>query len=420
MNLSEHVYRQRWYQGYSAYGHPHKIFEQLSSYLLGQGLSAQVPSLRAEKRVKSGPFYFFVGLETEVFGEMSEDLRDVLEQFPHCRSPLAEPLTLDQIKHFVSGELDVEHLGGKVGLHHLIEQGALEDPLNFADLDERTLEPVPDLAWEKLLYWLSSVGSGTWASFSVACSALGFAAPRWVWRSLKLLGHLETDFASQRWRINPAHAVQVAPDEWVLCGQRSPALLPELAVARGAQGRWSVQTLEGFKGLNAGQAPERLIEVLPDRDTWQRSLFSPQGLQYASLRRHHAGAFRKHTGPLERGFYQLFPAGASEPSHNLFWDDTVGCWQQGDWYGLRFLSLDQPWVRYNPARRTLAVAHDHRLPEQYERPLVLASGKLPLDYAGYWLYERLDIQTVARLASLLDLQVRYELSEGDAAPELHV
>ncbi len=398
----------RWYQGFRTVGHPKQVAEQLSSYILSCQLSHSIPCFRFERKIRPSEFYFFIGVESEVFGDMPEDVQNALEGFKHCRTPVPGTYTLEDIDSFVSGDLQVEHLGGRIGLHTLLEREVLEDPLDFALLEHLPEHPLPDPVWERLLYWLSSVGGGSWAAFSGACTALGYAQPGRVLRALKLLGHLEHSHASGRWRMYPAYAFQVAQAEWVLCGQRSPQMLETLGIQRGEHGRWTIQTLEGFEGTDAGLLTLGLLDGLPDLDTWRRGLFEPRGLNYDRLRRYEDGAFQPWNALPRRGFYQLWVGKDPAPRHTLYWDEEHAGWRQGDWYGLRFLNLERPRVRYEMCSRILAVPQGARFPEVYERAAVLASGSLPRPVEGYWLYASLEPEAVSRLCELLHLDLHNE------------
>jgi hypothetical protein len=396
----------RWYSGYQTNGHPKDLTEQLSRYSKRKKLTEWLRTLCFEKSSGRGEFYFFIGMDTDEWGTMPEPLQDALEEFRYCSNPVNEPQTLEQIKTFVSGQLEVEHFGGKIGLHTLLEMGILEDPLDFSKLDEMPRDHVPDPAWNKMLYWLSSVGTGSWETFARACTVLGFSSAKSVLRQLKLLGHLESSHQTNRWMINPAHAVQISDREWVLCGQRSPQMLDTLEVTQSAQGRWSVTTLEGFEGQDAEWSLGRFLEILPNIDTWRRSLYSPKGIDSYKLKRYEQGDFRPYTKSLEQGFYQIFGKQETEPRYTLFWDREIGGWRQGDWYGLRFLSYEQPWIHYDPHSQKLAVLAEQRFPEIYERALVLASGYLPQWLEGYLVYSNISQENVCHLAKLLKLEIK--------------
>ena len=88
--------------------------------------------------------------------------------------------------------------------------------------------------YERLLYWISSVGGGTRESFEHACVALRVVrdnrGARSALRRLRLLGHLECSDDGRKWAVAPA-AVVIFPSNssrGFIAGQRTPSLLNEL------------------------------------------------------------------------------------------------------------------------------------------------------------------------------------------------
>jgi hypothetical protein len=168
---------------------------------------------------------------------------------------------------------------------------------------------------DRLLYWLSAMGSGSWESFKKACDTLQIEKPERILRRLRLLGHIESSVNGKRWSVAPTALVKIESDsensensEYILCGQRSIKLLnhleqyaqltyipqPEGAAPHCIRLQMSDPKKPGFclnselKLLtfaknpvfdrsdfiiaNAGNASLQLAELLPDIKIWQQHL----------------------------------------------------------------------------------------------------------------------------------------------------
>jgi hypothetical protein len=94
----------------------------------------------------------------------------------------------------------------------------------------------------------------------------------------------------------------------------------------------------------------------------------------------------------------------------LFYDQKSDRWLQGDWYGLRFLALHSLntslATRYHADTAQFAIPFCQRWAEVYERPLVLASGKLPTYNNGWLIYEAISPQLAYQMA--IKLHVNFE------------
>ena len=112
--------------------------------------------------------------------------------------------------------------------------------------------------------------------------------------------------------------------------------------------------------------------------------------------------------------YELWPlegpnTRATTPSYTLFYDPATTRWQQGDWYGLRFLARrtagERCPVHYDSHSQKLAIPQVWRWPELYERALVLASGHLP-SWSKEWLvYEAIGAPLLTVLSGKLGLHL---------------
>ena len=277
--------------------------------------------------------------------------------------------------------------------------------------------PEANAAYERLLYWISARGEGTWGQFRDAAQTLGVVqdrdGARSAMRRLILLGHLDQSDDGARWSASPPSLVRFADGAGggYIAGARTPSSLSELerygALNESPQAYYAgppriepaaavsrdAAIAERLGIADAGIAAERLADVLPGVDGWKDSLKAVEGIVPASydVERWEGGEFRpcdalslrdgRYRG--ESGMYRF--SRANDPSGRIwtaFFDEPSQRFLRGDWYGLRFLSLAAGGggldaVRYSAESRALLIPESQRLPLIYERALTLASGLLP-------------------------------------------
>ncbi|MEH2244902.1 hypothetical protein [Nostoc sp.] len=283
---------------------------------------------------------------------------------------------------------------------------------------------------DRFLYWLSTLGSGSWESFKKSCNALQLEEPKRILRRLRLLGHLESSLDGSRWSAAPTAIVKInSPySKFILCGQRSISLIKQLeeygivaSITHQPRGeappciQLAVSNPDvitnNFPIINAGEASKKLAQILPDIATWQQSLRNVPGIVPSRWEwKHFDGDGFEICGiPHETGMYQMCDQNLNL-RYTLFYNQNTNTWHQGDWYGLRFLALYHHaascQVHYNVATKCLAIPVKQRWPELYERALVLASGQLPT-YQGNWLlYQNVGGEVAHQLSQKLN--VKYE------------
>ncbi|TWH62695.1 hypothetical protein [Dulcicalothrix desertica] len=292
--------------------------------------------------------------------------------------------------------------------------------------------------YKQLLYWLSALGYGTLESFRKACDKLNIEEPLRVLRRLKLLGHIELSLDGKRWSIAPTTTVQISSNsnlqEFILCGQQSLELLNKLqqyasvnfinqpfgdappCVHIQVDNLNNISTLHNnisnnLSITNAGEVSKQLASILPNINIWKNNLVKLPSIVTSCY------GWQKFDGcnfvdcdlPTESGMYQMYSQDTSvhTPLRTLFYDKESSCWVSGDWYGLRFLALQQiqePCIFiYNSKTKHLVVPVSQRFPEIYERALVLASGILPTYKDSYLLYTNIEPDLVNLLSSKLNL-----------------
>lgn len=320
--------------------------------------------------------------------------------------------------------------------------------------DERETRSQP---YQHLLYWLSALGRGTWQSFKKACQTLELEEAKRILRRFKLLGHLESSPDGKRWSIAPTALVQVDSlwwePEFFLCGQQNEALLEELQnystinsihqprgdappclrvrLANSMVVERVIEQIKSRLGITIYRADRpagQLAELLPELEKWRLGLRPLPGVvpSFCDWRRfdgNNGNNFVECDAPNQSGMYEMLrrEEGRSTGGRTLFtlfYDAETETWRQGDWYGLRFLALqqsDRPCLaRYDAVSNCLAIPYSQRWPELYERALVLASGRLPTykkNRLSWLVYENIERELGQRLAK--KLHVAWE--EGDSA-----
>ena len=190
--------------------------------------SSTFPLVKLERKAR-GEFYVFLAMDSDALFEIPSNLRR------HLRIQRLRfedwPLTPEEIKT-MAAQQDIE-IHGFNSLRYRIQ--SLQDPGDpfAADSDvwrpPPTASPEASVAYERLLYWISARGEGTWAQFRDAARTLGVAEDRQAARSairrLILLGDIDRRDDGERWSASPPAFVRLAddPDTVYLAGARVPS-----------------------------------------------------------------------------------------------------------------------------------------------------------------------------------------------------
>ncbi|HIE00197.1 MAG TPA: hypothetical protein EYP59_07905 [Thiotrichaceae bacterium] len=439
---------QRWYKGYSYRGSPKKLVEQISNQVQQHNLSQVVPLLRMEKGVKPRkPFYFFLAIESRQPGQIpSEVIQSHLLELAYFNKPIpgAERFNYEEIKSMVGIAHDVHDY-----THNIPYQPkpvSYDNPFDFmtSSNSERSLhDDGKDFShqYERLLYWLSALGGGSWESFKKACQSLELTEPKRILRRFKLLGHLESSADGLKWSMSPIALVKVnsqsESQEFVLCGQRSLKLVQRLEqlatvisknqadappcihiqLAHSENVSDLIEQINAeFSIIDAGDASRQLANIFPDISKWKQGLKPLQGIKPSLYEWKHFNGEEFVDGIFEgkAGMYQMWPmAETDRPHYTLFYDPESEAWLQGDWYGLRFLALQyntqaKIYARYDSSTKRLAIPTQLRWPELYERALVLASGQLPTRQDSGLLYDKVGLEVVRQLTTKLNVKCELE------------
>lgn len=415
---------ERRYRTYQAFGRPQRYIERISHYVANQNLGDEIPRLcfeRGVRRKRSGEFYLFIAVESsEASSEVLQHLDSIINGH-HVAD-----LHFEEIEKWASSEIEVNNYARRIPYRRLVQQKFV-DPFDMYMTREVEAEPSQEIreALNRLLYWLSAVGSGTWGSFQKTFGILGLDKSgfdaRQVARRLRLLGHLQYYENGTKWTVCPPCLSRVNTSDrdefrYFLAGQRTPELLEVLSgfaklefipqETRGAPDcvRFVLSNVEEVLHLLedqdilctcdldlAGDVSKRLSSTLPTLDGYMSSL-DPVNIEIGlyDVYRWQNGGFQKVTFDRRPGMYRLVPI-AEDASFvfTAYYDPGMDQWLWGDWYGLRYLAMhltgELCQVHLDTGLDRLAIPASCRWPDFYERALVLASGLLPMKQDP-WLY----------------------------------
>lgn len=434
---------ERWYLPILCHGRAQVRLEQLSRFVQQNQLYDLVPVAFLERKPHN-QFYLFIAINSEQKPQIPDRLRNFVQQLGH---PLPGAVEREDIEKMVSGPINPHDYARRIT--YRIEQEAVADdnPFDLFAAQPAQHEPTSrektqlSTQYDKLLFWLSSVGSGTWQLFKNACKTLRLddsgAEARRILRRLRLLGHIDISQDGLNWSVCPPSLVVIKHlpiQEYVLAGQRNIQLLetakrlssvqlsfveqpgglaPQAVHLHISSENVVEQLQEGIASrsqiIDAGMAASKLAEALPSLEGWIECLPSVGKFAIAlyDVEMFVDGSFIPSTFQGKSGMYRLLLQRANDRvNQTLFYHQGSNKWVQGDWYGLRFLALRQAGETcravYHSATHRLALPVSQRWPEIYERALVLSSGQLP-EGNNSWLFfdnvsRDLALQLTAKLA----------------------
>ena len=411
-----------WYRAYDiSYGgktNSEPFVEKICGLVKQNGVGNLIP------RVLVGDPYLFVGINTDNKGQIPEQVKWLLDGI--TLGPVRGEFLYEDIKNMISSEVDTTTQTYRIEYRppSIIPP---ENPIDLYELEEHVSNQPTDqaiLALNRLLYWVSATGSGTWPTFKNACDKLTSETvdldARQIFRRLRLLGHIEyTKHDGSKWSVCPPVLVQTStPNTYFLSGQRVPRLVDAVAeqisietmiqptgeapnkIQVQIESPDEAQTLitddkiQAICSLRwAGHAANKLEAILFDLDGYRASLSSVSGFVISNfdIHRWNGKEFASCHFNGETGMYRLVPHAQKSSSftQTLFFDADEHRWKTGDWYGLRYLAQQLSGsncsVRYNHNTHCLMLPKQNRWPDLYERALVLASGFLPI-MQDNWLY----------------------------------
>ena len=397
-----------------AVGSPHVVLQNIIAAVEKSGLASLVPLVKIERRARK-EFYVFLAVDDENSRRIPGELGQTF-QFYGIKFDEDNPLTPAEIKSMAQRQ-QVEIHGFNALQYRRREFLDPGDPFDQSDAwepQEVSLESCD--RFELLLHWLSAYGEGSWTAFKLACDALGVTNLRQDARSalrrLSLLGHIETSADGLRWSVSPACLVRFPdnPISGFLSGQRTKPFLHRVGEDRRLNKKHQsfyagpprvvldssvINTADQCADIgivDAGITSTRLADFLPDLNEWKDSLQSLTSLRTAPyhIERWVSGSFHPCDTVFERdgvyygetGMYRLSrEADTTGRTMTTYFDEPAQRWLRGDWYGLRFLSLEAEGSYAHAVHDTeagiLLVPSTQRWPLLHERALTLASGLLP-------------------------------------------
>ncbi|MBD2394178.1 hypothetical protein H6G11_07885 [Cyanobacterium aponinum FACHB-4101] len=463
--------KERIYLGFCYQGKPSEVIEIISQKVNEYDLTKLIPLLRVEKKDKTKmgkrkkpEFYFFVAIEKgndtqseRMYQEFQEKLL-VLKYFKRnaFKSKGLSIFTHEQIKDMVAGKTyDVLDYTNPIPYETKSKENLVNDnPFEVDNISDNLSTDNNSKNYQKLLYWLSVVGSSSWQLFRKTCQILQLDNPARNLRKLKLLGHLETSADGQKIVVNSLTLVQIESNteekEFILCGQQNGKLINNLEkfgtvkiIEQPQKNAPSCikfipdndiqlqEIIEQIKNnyylqiYQAGLVSRKLADALPHWQEWYENLSSLQGIVTSlyEWRQFYGNIFVECLTPQKTGMYQMFQGtiknsgdnldlSSQKPIRTVFYDADTQCFKQGDWCGLRFLAMkaiqQEIVIKYDEISKRLAIPYTQRLPQLYERSLVLASGILPsyqkTEDKNIWLiYENISLNLLQTLANKLDL-----------------
>ena len=422
-------------------GTPESTLYRITTAVMDAALASQIPLVKLERRAR-GEFYVFLGVDSDestgIPGGLGKTLQDLGLRFEEDL-----PLQPDEIKSMAQRQ-DIEIHGFNALQYRQREYDDPGDPFDQSDAwQPQEASPESSALAERLLHWVSVRGEGTWEGFNQACNVLKVAedkqAVRSALRRLILLGHLDLSDDGSRWSVSPAVLVRFPdnPDSGFLAGRRTGSFLrrigefwhinetpqsyysgpPRIDLSSGVS-----ENTAALEITDAGAASTRLAALLPDLNEWKESLHSLDNLRVTSyeIERWQSGSFQPCDNVYDRdgiyygepGMYRISLGGdRSGRTMTLFFDEPAQRWIRGDWYGLRFLSLEvgQACVEavHDSGAGELLIPAPQRWPLLYERALTLASGMLPRRAANPdWLsYPRIPLDLAKVLCGKLNVNL---------------
>lgn len=429
---------QRWYTGFSYRGNPQEMIKQISEQVQRHNLSKSIPLLRVEKNPKPRkPFYFFLAIESPQLGEIPPEVKTSLLQLSFFQVPVTGKniFTYEQIKYMVGVAHDVYSYTTNIPYKPQVKISA-DNPFELTPLQciHNTDWVQPSEESHRLLYWLSTLGSGTWETFRKSCHTLQLEEPKRILRRLRLLGHLETSANGSKWSIAPTTIVKIESEkpEFVLCGQRNIKLINQLkslgiVASINNQPRGEAPPClrlvvddpnvitQQLPILNAGEASRKLADILPEITTWHQNLTALEIVpSLQQWKKFQDDSFEVYGTPHETGMYQMCDENLNHRC-TLFYNQETKTFHQSDWYGLRFLALQSQGIACQAYcdidNKKLAIPINQRWPEIYERALVLASGKLPSYHKSWLIYENISWELAYLLSEKLDIKFNSDYQE---------
>lgn len=382
---------------FAGYGNRLKLKDIVVNKIRNLGLGMEVESLKFEVG-KGTQFYFGIGVNLE--DPMQKRLGTNLER-------LVTEIGLQPVSNRGSFFFDDEEIKGfltdNCGYDSFLQPIKFEpaDITGGEDLDfdyegnqeNTSVQGVDGVIMDKLLWWMSAKGDGSWRAFRDAASLVldndmkGTSIHWSLMRKLVVLGDVELDDQG-RWGVTSTTIVKTTLAGSFLAGKVTPMLLTSLdgyskSPSNGGPSRigWDKYDYQGPILVSEDPALE-ISKVLPSVDAWKDGLRNDPDIEphRYSLKMYDGRGFSERVEvPVRSGFYEVERLEGASRTKRVFFDGKR--WISGGFYDLRWLAKKvtgqgmEVWLDGNG---TLFIPESERWPLLYERPLVLSSGRLPV------------------------------------------
>ena len=411
------------------------MMDNIRHQVLRDGLGMEIPLVRFERGGGRGEYYLGIAVSVDDPAQLMPSSK-VLEMLNNVgltlfvRTEKGAALWESRKITFLQGNFDWESFNHPIAFEPSPSVSVDADCFERTDqitTIEQELAPDDEECMDKLLWWCSAKGEGSFQGFKEVCellkSVLHFhGTPRQAMRSLILLGYIESINEGRKWGCTPTAFVQPSIGDAYLTGKLTSALLKRFTEqinitktgSNGGPSRFVPIDIVGA-GLPILDNPAgKLADVLSCFKEWQDTLDVDPDIQP------HQYSFKIYNGtdfvvPSERGLKPgLYEATRLDGHYPVptttFYDGSN--WVRGGFYDLKWLAIKNSGkpmnVRINK-EGSLGVPIFARWPLLYERPLVLASGKLPrkinIDGIDALVYESVGLDIAGVLAEKLEVKI---------------
>lgn len=433
-----------WYRGYKTRGVPTNVVINIAKEIKRLNLGKHAPKICTEPNNRGGEFYIFIGINSEMPGEPPPEIIEFekwlelqhISVFPDSKCILQEDFTTPWLKRFVN----IEYTRQLTQWMFQKSDSFIDNPFDISG--ESTPVDTDRNAYNHLLYWLSAQGDGSWQTYRNACAELNFEKekePKFLFRRLRLLGHSEY-LDGDRWTICPPCLVEIDriddTYQYFLAGGRSPLLVNHLTATKEihqanhgapdaifvsfksyleAQSVVSeISKILGTPLLLAGNSSQKLANLLPNIRDWGQTMLREISVfpeRYKIFKWNGDDFSQWVNQPNEIGMYRLIDNHLDNNAldYYYFFDPERNKWFQGDCYGLRYLAnqyLGNSTVFiHNLSEKLLYIPKAHRIPDIYERALVLASGELSSSNNDGIIYKNISLSLAELIGTKVGAQI---------------
>ena len=422
----------------------------ISQLVRTQEITDKIKILKIEKGSRRGEFYYGLGI---VLDDHDMDLEEIRDQ--RVRSFLTDNADLigepqkkflgNPYHHFFENSEVTQWMSKDIEWHDFgyairFEIGRSQEKFNSHDFRGEIMDTTKadGKACNKLLWWSSAKGGGSFESFKLVSEKLGllekYVTPWSLLTKLILLGHAEVREYSEGflWAIVPTTFVEMDGEKgkYYLAGRQSPQTIEELSNCFGLKPtldpsgikQYFVRNIQknSLNSLNIQLVENAALtraSFLPYFKQWQKSLaidrYVSERTDGINFHRYDGNAFipveRSHEKRL--GFYKII---TNNFTKHRFYDGEK--WLEGSYCDLRFLDYrvknPEKKILYSQKKQEAFIESKFKWPLMYERALTLASGltaetKITDEGNRVLSYKNVSKDLIEKLCANLGLQIQY-------------